>query len=56
MGAGVYYNATNGLRDPNLSRWMFAQRHGQPEVPFEKVAKPTDTQTVSAQNNKLPNS
>ena len=44
---GVHYNAVDGLHDPNLMRWMFAQRRGSPEVPFEKVAKPTDKRPTS---------
>jgi hypothetical protein len=31
-----------GLKDKTLSPWMFAQRRGEPVVPFEEVAKPTD--------------
>jgi predicted peptidase len=44
---GAHYDSKRGLQDPNLFRWMFAQRRGQPEVPFEKVAKPTDKRPTS---------
>ena len=44
---GVHYHAKKGLHDRNLLPWMFAQRRGQPEVPFEKVAKPTDKRPTS---------
>ena len=44
---GVHHHAKDGLHDPNLLRWMFAQRRGQPEVPFEEVAKPTDKRPTS---------
>jgi predicted peptidase len=46
---GVHYHALNGLHDPNLFRWMFAQRRGQSPVPFEKVAKATDKRPTSLQ-------
>ena len=32
-----------------MFRWVFAQRHGEPEVPSEKVAKPTDAQPTNLQ-------
>jgi predicted peptidase len=44
---GKHYSSKDGLHDPNLIRWMFAQRRGQPEVPFEKVAKPNDKRPTS---------
>jgi hypothetical protein len=44
---GVHYHARNGIHDPNLLPWMFAQRRGKPEVPFEKVAKPNDKRPTS---------
>ncbi len=44
---GARYDSKRGLNDPNPFRWMFAQRRGQPEVPFEKVAKPSDKRPTS---------
>ena len=44
---GVHYDAKRGLHEPNLLPWMFAQRRGSAEVPFEKVAKPKDKRPTS---------
>jgi predicted peptidase len=44
---GAHYDAKKGLHDPNLLPWMFAQRRGSPEVPFEKVAGPKDKRPTS---------
>jgi predicted peptidase len=44
---GVHHNALDGLNDPNLIRWIFAQRRGSPEVPFDQIAKPTDKRPTS---------
>jgi predicted peptidase len=44
---GVHYDAKKGLHDPNLLPWLFAQRRGSAEVPFEKVAGPKDKRPTS---------
>jgi predicted peptidase len=46
---GVHYHAKNGLHERNLLPWMFAQRRGKPEVPFDKVAGPKDKRPTSLQ-------
>jgi hypothetical protein len=35
------------LHEPNFSPWMFAQRRGTAEVPFEKVSRPKDKRPTS---------
>ncbi len=49
----IYPNGTHNdvknraLHDRNLLPWMFAQRRGSAEVPFEKVAAPKDKRPTS---------
>jgi predicted peptidase len=45
---GVHYDAKKAaLHDPNFLPWIFAQRKGHAEVPFEKVAGPKDKRPTS---------
>ncbi len=45
---GVHNDAkSRGLQERNLLPWMFAQRRGSPEVPFEKIARPNDKRPTS---------
>jgi predicted peptidase len=44
---GVHYDAKKGLHDKNFLPWIFAQRKGAAEVPFEKVAGPKDKRPTS---------
>jgi hypothetical protein len=46
---GVHSDAKNGLSEPNFLPWMFAQRKGAPQVPFEKIAGPKDKRSTSLQ-------
>jgi predicted peptidase len=38
---------TSALSERNFLPWMFAQRRGSPEVPFEKIARPKDKRPTS---------
>jgi predicted peptidase len=44
---GEHGQALFALNEPNLIRWMFAQRRGTAHVGFEAVAKPTDKRPTS---------
>ena len=45
---GVHWDSkTHALGERNFLPWMFAQRRGTPEVPFDKIAKPKDKRPTS---------
>jgi predicted peptidase len=50
---GAHYDAKlAALHDRNFLPWMFAQRRGTPQVPFEKVAGPKDKRPTSLEKKK----
>jgi predicted peptidase len=45
---GVHWHPkSTALGERNFLPWMFAQRRGTPEVPFDKIAKPKDKRPTS---------
>ncbi len=45
---GVHWHPkSTALNERNFLPWMFAQRRGTPEVPFDKIAKPNDKRPTS---------
>ena len=44
---GADYDAKAALHDPNFLPWIFAQRRGSPQVPFEKIARANDERPTS---------
>ncbi len=44
---GAHYDAKVALHDPNFLPWIFAQRRGSPQVPFEKIARAKEKRPTS---------